>query len=131
MGKKVKYIVIIVLVLISITTVFTYSYFKANVESNNVNDFSVGSGSLDVKIVDSIIWRFGFTFSILLLLLFFVIDRKIRILPVFYPTLINMLFWVALMSHQDYRYLWFIYVNTFFIFIFEMLEKKNKKVVIK
>lgn len=100
-----------------------------NVISEAISLYQRGTGH--VKIVDSIIWRFGFTFSILLLLLFFVIDRKIRILPVFYPTLINMLFWVALMSHQDYRYLWFIYVNTFFIFIFAMLEKKNKKVVIK
>ena len=80
-----------------------------------------------VIVLDSLFWRGGIALSVLLVLLYFIFIKKIHILPVTYPTLINVLFWFALLNHQSYRYLWFLYVNTFFLIIFVLLEKKKTK----
>ncbi len=80
-----------------------------------------------VILLDSFFWRGGIILSILLVLLYYIFIRKIHILPVTYPTLISVLFWFALMNHQSYRYIWFLYVNTFFLIIFALLEKKKTK----
>jgi hypothetical protein len=80
-----------------------------------------------VILLDSFFWRGGIILSILLVLLYYIFIRKIQILPVTYPTLISVLFWFALMNHQSYRYIWFLYVNTFFLIIFALLEKKKTK----
>ena len=53
MKNKVKYIVILVLILLSVTGLVTYSYFTANVISNDVNDVNVSSGKLNVRIDDT------------------------------------------------------------------------------
>ena len=83
--------------------------------------------SENIVLFDVVIWRFGFTLSLLLLAFYYTIIRKIKVIPVYLPTLISVLFWIALMSHQDYRYLWFMFVNTFFLIIFTLMEKKKIK----
>jgi len=51
--KKIKYLIIVVLIFISVTSVITYSYFTANVVSNDVNDVNVSSGNLKIRIDDN------------------------------------------------------------------------------
>ena len=99
---------------------------KANLLKSSIEIYQKGVNK--VKLLDSFFWRGGIILSILLVLLYFVFIRKIHILPAMYPTLISVLFWFALMNHQSYRYIWFLYVNTFFLVIFALLEKKNKVV---
>ena len=53
MKANVKYLIIIVAILISVSSFVTYSYFSANVESNNVNDVNVSSGKINVRIDDN------------------------------------------------------------------------------
>ncbi len=53
MKRNVYYLIIIVFVLISITSLVTYSYFTAQVESNDVNEVDVSSGNLNIKIDDT------------------------------------------------------------------------------
>lgn len=110
-------------------------------ERNNGNSYSPDSNIIktgietyqkrvnEVILLDSFFWRGGIILSILLVLLYFVFIRKIHILPAMYPTLISVLFWFALMNHQSFRYVWFLYVNTFFLIIFALLEKEKSKKV--
>ena len=98
---------------------------KTNVLREAISVYQKGTGV--VILADIFFWRCGFVLSILAILVYFVIWKIIKIFPAFFPTLINILFWVALMNHQDYRYLWFIYVNTFFLIILSLMEKKKTK----
>ena len=45
--------IVVILTLLSVTSLVTYSYFTAKVESNNINDVNVSSGSLKIKIDDT------------------------------------------------------------------------------
>lgn len=94
---------------------------KRNLISEMINIYQVQTEK--IELFDIIIWRFGVVLSVLLLLLYYVIIKKIRILPVTFPTLISILFWLVLMNHHSYRYLWFMFLNTFFIFMFVLIEK--------
>lgn len=79
-------------------------------------------------ILNTIFWHFGLYLSILLLLIYHILLRKIKILPTLIPISANNLFWIFLLSHQSYRYLWYISVITYFIFIFTILEgSKNEQ----
>lgn len=71
-------------------------------------------------------WRASIPLTFLLLLMYFMIIKRIHLFPILFPTLINILFWVMLMSHQSYRYVWFIFVNTFISYIFVINEKNLK-----
>ena len=102
------------------------SYFPdSNILKTGIEIYQKGVNK--VKLLDSFFWRGGIILSILLVLLYFVFIRKVPILPAMYPTLISVLFWFALMNHQSFRYIWFLYVNTFFLIIFALLEKKKTK----
>ena len=80
-----------------------------------------------IVLLDSFFWRGGIILSILLVLIYFIFIRKISIIPSTFPTLISVLFWFALLNHQSYRYIWFLFVNTFFLIIFALVEKKKTK----
>ena len=102
------------------------AYFpKSNIFKTGVEIYQKGVNK--IILLDSFFWRGGMILSILLVLLYLIIIRKIPIMPATYPTLISVLFWFALLNHQSYRYLWFLYVNTFFLIIFALLEKKKSK----
>jgi hypothetical protein len=70
-------------------------------------------------------WRPAIALSFFLILCYYVIKNKIKLLPVMFPTIINILFWVMLLSHQSYRYLWFIQVNTYILYLIVLNNKKN------
>lgn len=53
MKSKVYFLIVVILVLISVTSLMTYSYFTAKVESNDINDVDVSSGNLKIKIDDT------------------------------------------------------------------------------
>ena len=53
MKTKVKYLIIMIVILIAVTSLATYSYFTANVVSNDINDVNVSSGGLNIKIDDN------------------------------------------------------------------------------
>ncbi len=78
-----------------------------------------------IVLLDSFFWRGGIVLSIFVVLMYFIFIRKIHIIPATYPTIINILFWFALLNNQSYRYIWFLYINTFFLIIFTLLEKKK------
>ena len=80
-----------------------------------------------IVISDIIIWRFGFALSILLILFYLAVRRKLFVIPAFLPTIFSILFWFAFMMHQDYRYMWFAFVNTYFLTLFTLLDKKRKQ----
>ena len=109
--------------------------FERNAGTYYIPDFNLPKEGVKVYqkavniiiLLDVIFWRGGFVLSILLLLLFWMFKRKIKILPATFPTLISILFWLVLLSHQSYRYLWFMFVNTFFLILFALLEKNNRK----
>lgn len=71
-------------------------------------------------------WRVGLSLSMFLIIGFWTIVNRRKNIPILLPTIINILFWVMLMSHQSYRYVWFIFVNTFFIYIFALLNSNKK-----
>ena len=102
-----------------------------NILSDIIKTYQEKTGTIIVS--DIIFWRCGFLLSILALLVYYVIWKKMVVIPALFPTLISILFWALLMNHQDYRYIWFIYVNTFFLIIISLLEKKKvkNKVVVK
>lgn len=109
--------------------------FKKNKEgyyisdSNNIRDLS--NKWLDLSNNNPVIyicfWRPAVALSLLILLLYWMILNKIRLYAMFLPTLISVCFWVMLLSHQSYRYLWFIFVNTFIGYIIILSEKKAKR----
>lgn len=109
--------------------------FKANYFNKYVPERNFISKAVDIyqkqtenfNITNMIFWRFGFVLSILLLITYYMITKKVKILYVVAPTAISILFWLVLMNHHSYRYLWFMFVNTFFIFIFTLIEKEKKK----
>ena len=70
-------------------------------------------------------WRPAISLSFFLILLYFVIKKKIKVLPAMFPTIINIMFWVMLLSHQSFRYLWFIQVNTYILYLIVLNNKKN------
>ncbi|MCR5224033.1 MAG: hypothetical protein K6C11_02685 [Bacilli bacterium] len=70
-------------------------------------------------------WRPAIALSFFLILCYYVIKNKIKVLPVMFPTIINILFWVMLLSHQSFRYLWFIQVNTYILYLIVLNNKKN------
>ena len=53
MKQRISLLIIIVLVLISVVSLSTYAYFTANVTRNNINDFDVVTGKVNIKIDDS------------------------------------------------------------------------------
>jgi hypothetical protein len=79
------------------------------------------------NITNMIFWRFGFVLSLLFIISYYMITKNIKLMPVLSPTAISILFWLVLMNHCSYRYLWFLFLNTFFILIFTLIEKENKK----
>lgn len=115
---------------VSILRQFKANYFNKYVPKKNIISKPVElyqKVTERVDLINIIFWRFGFALSILLLLLYYVVTKKVKILPVMYPTIISILFWLVLMSHHSYRYLWFMFVNIYFIFIFTLVEKNSKK----
>ena len=76
--------------------------------------------------LDILYWRPALILSIFLLLLIVIIRNRMKIFPCVFPTFISIIFWALLMSHQSYRYLWFLPVNVFFIFLLTMLEKQER-----
>ena len=110
--------------------------FKANYFNKYVPKRNFISKAVDIyqkqtenfNITNMIFWRFGFVLSVLFLVTYYIITKKVKILPVVYPTAISILFWLVLMNHHSYRYLWFMFINTFFIFIFTLIEKENTKI---
>lgn len=73
----------------------------------------------------TIIWRPAVALTLLLLLIYYLVIKKIRVFPILYPTIISVMFWFMLLSHQSYRYIWFIYVNTFVLYIISAHEKNK------
>ena len=53
MKTNIKLLIISIIILLAITAVGTYSYFTANVVSNDINEVDVSSGSINLKIDDS------------------------------------------------------------------------------
>lgn len=109
---------------------FKANYYNKYVPERNLISKAIGiyQGKTEqFSITKIIIWRFGFVLSILFVLVYYIITKKIKLLPVVYPTAISILFWLVLMNHQSYRYLWFMFVNIYFMLIFVLLNKKSKK----
>ena len=77
--------------------------------------------------IGNFFWRPAFALTFLILIIYYILKNRIKILPVLYPTIINIMFWVMLLSHQSYRYLWFIFINTFMIYVFTFIEYNKKK----
>lgn len=71
-----------------------------------------------------LLWRPAVALTFFLLLIYYMIKNKINNWVFMTPTIINILFWVMLLSHQSYRYLWFIFVDTFISYIFVLKENK-------
>ena len=80
-----------------------------------------------IVILDMIFWRCGIALSILLIMCLYMFIKKINMYPVFFTTLASVFFWLVFMNHHSYRYVWFMYLNTFFIIMFILLEKNKKK----
>ena len=53
MKNKVYYLIVIILVLLSAVSIVTYSYFTANVQSNDIKNVDVSSGGLNIRIDDN------------------------------------------------------------------------------
>ena len=111
--------------------------FKKNKEgyyisdSNNIRDLS--NKWLDLSNNNPVIyicfWRPAVALSLLILLLYWMILKKIRLYAMFLPTLISVCFWVMLLSHQIYRYLWFIFVNTFIAVSYTHLDVYKRQLI--
>ena len=84
-----------------------------------------------VKIFDSIVWRSGLSLILIIILSYIVIINKntINLLSLL-PMLGNMGTWILLMSHQSFRYVWYINIILFLFILIsftkeEQHEKKN------
>ena len=84
-----------------------------------------------VKIFDSIVWRSGLSLILITILSYIVIINKntINLLSLL-PMLGNMGTWILLMSHQSFRYVWYINIILFLFILIsftkeEQHEKKN------
>ena len=84
-----------------------------------------------VKIFDSIVWRSGLSLILITILSYIVIINKntINLLSLL-PMLGNMGTWILLMSHQSFRYVWYINIILFLFVLIsctkeEQHEKKN------
>ena len=82
-----------------------------------------------VKIFDSIVWRSGLSLILITILSYIVIINKntINLLSLL-PMLGNMGTWILLMSHQSFRYVWYINIILFlFILISFTKEEQHEK----
>ena len=84
-----------------------------------------------VKIFDSIVWRSGLSLILIIILSYIVIINinTINLLSLL-PMLGNMGTWILLMSHQSFRYVWYINIILFLFILIsftkeEQHEKKN------
>ena len=84
-----------------------------------------------VKIFDSIVWRSGLSLILITILSYIVIINKntINLLSLL-PMLGNMGTWILLMSHQSFRYVWYINIILFLFILISFTkggqhEKKN------
>lgn len=79
----------------------------------------------EIKILDILCWRPAFMISIMILLIFYGIIKKVKIIPGMLPTIISILFWIMLMGHQDYRYVWFIFIDVYILGILLLTDKSS------
>lgn len=96
---------------------------------NNINTTIINYQKINkkIKILFILNWRPAFILSILLLLVFHAVRKKLRILSFLLPTIISVLFWTIMMNHPSYRYLWFINVIAFFTILLILLEQQVVK----
>ena len=109
---------------------FKANYYDKYVPKRNIISKAVEiyqKQTEDYEITNMIFWRFGFVLSILFILTYYMITKSVKIIPVLYPTAISILFWLVFMNHHSYRYVWFLFINVFFITIFTMMENNKKK----
>lgn len=79
----------------------------------------------EIKILDILFWRPAFMIAIMMLMIFYGIIKKIKIIPGMLPTIISILFWITLMGHQSYRYVWFIFVNIYILGLLLLADKSS------
>lgn len=99
-------------------------YYEVNIGNRIVNNWiNLANNHISLNML---FWRAALPLTLLILLLYWMILKKINLYAMFFPTIISICFWFMLLSHQSYRYLWFIFINTFVGYIIILSENKYK-----
>ncbi|MEF9985379.1 MAG: glycosyltransferase [Bacilli bacterium] len=82
----------------------------------------------NIKLFDCVVWRSGFSLLLTIVLSYIlIINNKAIITLSLLPMVANMTTWVLLMSHQSFRYVWYINLILFLFILIVLLEGRGKK----
>ena len=101
-------------------------YPKNNLIANKF--LYIASISESKLVVDSIVWRSGIYFAMLIILCFYIINKKIETIWFLIPIIGNTATWLIFFTYQTFRYVWYIQIIAIFVILSVIVYDKSKNI---